>query len=183
MIPSRGRCWCGLRPVPVGLWDLWRRGHAEMLAAEESGRYPSAPTVYASGVGRTSVRGEPVRDGWLRFTFRDGDAAYPMLASAPELGAIVTGLSSVRYFGIVHGNSPGWSAAHESPLHVEFGSTGGPHYGERSSHQYSRVNMYTKKMDPTTATRANTTRAATMTRPPLAATVCQTRSFVVTAAS
>ena len=43
------------------------------------------------------------------------------------------------YFGIVQGNSPGWSRAHESPLHVEFGSSGGPHHGERSSHQYSPV--------------------------------------------
>ena len=47
-------------------------------------------TVYASGGGRYQVaRGEPVRDGWLRFSFRD-DAAYKDLASAPELAAIVT---------------------------------------------------------------------------------------------
>jgi hypothetical protein len=55
------------------------------------------------------------------------------------------------YFGIVQGNSPGWSRAHESPLHVEFGSSGGPHHGERSSHQYSPVNMPTKMKKPTSA--------------------------------
>jgi hypothetical protein len=53
------------------------------------------------------------------------------------------------YFGIVQGNSPGWSRARESPLHVEFGSSGGPHHGERSSHQYSPVNMPMKRMKPT----------------------------------
>ena len=78
-----------------------------------------------------------------------------------------------RYFGMVQGNSPGWSRAHECPVHVEFGSSGGPHHGERSAHQYSPVNMPTTPMKPRTATIANTTRIA----------VSQTRSSVVTAAS
>ena len=60
------------------------------------------------------------------------------------------------YFGIVHGYSPGCLSAHKSPLHVEFGSSGGPHHGERSSHQYSPVNMPMKTMKPTSA-RTNAT--------------------------
>jgi DNA polymerase III delta prime subunit len=66
--------------------SLWRRGHASMLAAEEAGRY--APTVFASGAGRYEIaRGEPVRDGWLRFKLSDAD--YRKLISNP-LSAIAT---------------------------------------------------------------------------------------------
>jgi hypothetical protein len=78
---------------------LWRRGHAAWVAAVQSGRYLDAPTVYASG-----ARGEPVRDGWLRFTFRD-NAAYRELVSAPALSAIVTvdrtssAILGVRFLG------------------------------------------------------------------------------------
>ena len=61
------------------------------------------------------------------------------------------------YFGIVHGYSPGCLSAHKSPLHVEFGSSGGPHHGERSSHQYSPMNipMRTMKPKPTSITAAS----------------------------
>jgi len=63
---------------------LWRRGPEAMLA-DDGRRMPSLPSVWASG-----VRGEPVRDGWLRFTFRHDEAAYKALVGASELGAIVT---------------------------------------------------------------------------------------------
>src|SRR5215217_9759639 len=80
-----------VRPAPGAGWagSLWRKGHAAWTAAVKSGRYSEAPSVYASGAGREGPRGEPVRDGWLRFTIRD-ERAYQELTSAPELGAIVT---------------------------------------------------------------------------------------------
>jgi hypothetical protein len=54
--------------------SFWRRGHAAMLAAEESGRYWGAPSVYAHAPDRREIaRGEPVRDGWLRFQLSDAD--------------------------------------------------------------------------------------------------------------
>jgi hypothetical protein len=69
--------------------SFWRRGHAAMMAAEEAGRYYSAPTVWAHGAGRREIaRGEPVRDGWLRFKLSDAD--YRRLSSAPDLAAVVT---------------------------------------------------------------------------------------------
>jgi hypothetical protein len=68
---------------------FWRRGHAAMMAAEEAGRYYAAPTVWAHGAGRREIaRGEPVRDGWLRFKLSDAD--YRRLSSTPDLSAIVT---------------------------------------------------------------------------------------------
>jgi hypothetical protein len=54
----------------------------------------------------------------------------------------------VRYLGRVHGYSPGCFSAHKSPLHSEFGSVGGPHHGERSSHQYSPMNIPMRTMKP-----------------------------------
>jgi hypothetical protein len=68
---------------------FWRQGHAALLAAEESGRYWSAaPPVYAHAPGRREIaRGEPVRDGWLRFKL--SDAGYRELSSTPDLAAIV----------------------------------------------------------------------------------------------
>jgi hypothetical protein len=68
--------------------SFWRRGHRAMVADEESGRY-GAPTVWAHSAGRSEMaRGEPVRDGWLRFKLSDAD--YRRLASTPDLAAIVT---------------------------------------------------------------------------------------------
>jgi hypothetical protein len=65
----------------------WRRGHAAMLKAEEAGRYSA--TVWAHAPGRREIaRGEPVRDGWLKF--RVDDSTYRQLAGAPDLSAIVT---------------------------------------------------------------------------------------------
>lgn len=59
------------------------------MEAEESGRYWDAPTVRASGGGRGDIaRGEPVRDGWLRFKLPD--PLYRELVSEPGLSAIVT---------------------------------------------------------------------------------------------
>jgi hypothetical protein len=47
--------------------SFWRRGHAAMMQAEEAGRYGSQ-SVYVHAPGRRELaRGEPVRDGWLRF--------------------------------------------------------------------------------------------------------------------
>ena len=67
---------------------FWRRGHAALLAAEEAGRYYSAATVWAHGAGRREIaRGQPVRDGWLRFKLSDAD--YRQLAGE-GLSAIVT---------------------------------------------------------------------------------------------
>ena len=64
----------------------WRRGHAALMRAETAGSVSefsrAAPTVRAHG-----ARGEPVRDGWLRF--RVDDATYRELAG-PDLAAIVT---------------------------------------------------------------------------------------------
>jgi hypothetical protein len=63
--------------------SFWRRGHAALLAAVESGSYWSAPPdVWASG-----ARGEPVEGGWLRFKLSDSD--YRELAGE-GLSAIVT---------------------------------------------------------------------------------------------
>jgi hypothetical protein len=59
---------------------LWRKGHAAMM--EDDGRY-GAPTVWAHG-----ARGEPVRDGWLRFKLSDAD--YRRLSNTQDLSAIVT---------------------------------------------------------------------------------------------
>jgi transposase len=68
---------------------FWRRGHAAMAAAEEAGRYWGQPAVYAHAPGRRNVaRGEPVRDGWLRFKLSDAD--YRQLSNMPGLSAIVT---------------------------------------------------------------------------------------------
>jgi hypothetical protein len=68
--------------------SFWRRGHAALLAAEEAGRYYAAATVWAHGAGRREIaRGEPVRDGWLRFKLSDAD--YLQLAGE-SLAAIVT---------------------------------------------------------------------------------------------
>jgi hypothetical protein len=54
---------------------LWRQGHRAL-------------TVWASGAGRYEIaRGEPVRDGWLRFKLSDAD--YRQLAGE-SLSAIVT---------------------------------------------------------------------------------------------
>jgi hypothetical protein len=67
---------------------FWRRGHAAMAAAEESGRY-GARSVWAHAPGRRDIaRGEPVRDGWLRFQLSDAD--YRKLVNTPDLSAIVT---------------------------------------------------------------------------------------------
>ena len=63
---------------------LWGRGH-EALLADDGSRISNLPSVWASG-----VRGKPVRDGWLRFTFQHDEAAYKALVGASELGAIVT---------------------------------------------------------------------------------------------
>ena len=60
-----------------------------MMAAEDAGRYYTSPTVRAHSAGRREIaRGEPVRDGWLRFKLSDAD--YRQLAGAPGLAAIVT---------------------------------------------------------------------------------------------
>jgi hypothetical protein len=67
----------------------WRRGHAKLVAAGESGSYYEAtPTVWAHAPGRRDIaRGEAVRDGWLRF--KVDDATYRQLAGS-DLSAIVT---------------------------------------------------------------------------------------------
>jgi hypothetical protein len=66
--------------------SYWRRGHAALMQAETPGSVSefsrAAPTVRAHG-----ARGEPVRDGWLRF--KVDDATYRKLAG-PDLSAIVT---------------------------------------------------------------------------------------------
>jgi hypothetical protein len=68
--------------------SFWRRGHAAMVAAEEAGRYGTR-SVYAHAPGRRDIaRGEPVRDGWLRFKLSDAD--YRQLSGTPDLAAIVT---------------------------------------------------------------------------------------------
>jgi hypothetical protein len=60
-----------------------------MLQAEETGPYYAAPTVWAHAPGRRELaRGEPVRDGWLRFKLNDAD--YRPLAGRQNLSAIVT---------------------------------------------------------------------------------------------
>ena len=67
--------------------SFWRRGHAALLAAEEAGRY-GAPTVWAHAPGRRDIaRGEPVRNGWLRFKL--DDVTYRQLAG-DGLSAIAT---------------------------------------------------------------------------------------------
>jgi hypothetical protein len=64
----------------------YRRGHAAMMQAEESGRH--VPTIWARAAGLGEVgRSEPIRDGWLRFKL--DDATYRQLAGE-GLSAIVT---------------------------------------------------------------------------------------------
>ena len=65
----------------------YRRGHAAMMQAEESGRY-GAPTVWARAAGLGEVgRSEPIAGGRLRFKL---DAAtYRQLAGAVD-SALVT---------------------------------------------------------------------------------------------
>ena len=46
-------------------------------------------------------------------------------------------IPSWRYLGIVWGNSPGCFISYQCPAHVEFGSSGGPHHGDRSSQMNS----------------------------------------------
>ena len=73
-----------MKVVGVGA-SFWRRGHRAMVAAE--GSY-DARAVYAHAPGRRDIaRGEPVRDGWLRFKVSDAD--YRRLSSTPDLAAIV----------------------------------------------------------------------------------------------
>lgn len=67
---------------------FWRRGHAALMAAEEASRY-GPRSVWAHAPGRRDIaRGEPVRDGWLRFKLSDAD--YRQLSRTPDLAAIVT---------------------------------------------------------------------------------------------
>jgi len=71
----------------VGVGGMyWRQGHAALMQAETPGSVSefsrAASTVWAHG-----ARGEPVRDGWLRF--KVDDATYRQLAG-PDLAAIVT---------------------------------------------------------------------------------------------
>jgi hypothetical protein len=57
-----------------------------MMQAEEAGRYGSQ-SVYGHAPGRRNLaRGEPVRDGWLRFQLSDAD--YQQLAGDPDVHAI-----------------------------------------------------------------------------------------------
>jgi hypothetical protein len=74
-----------------------------MMQAEESGRY-GARSVWGHAPGRRDIaRGEPVRDGWLRF--KVDDATYRQLAGGDGLAAIVTvdrqagQILSVRFLG------------------------------------------------------------------------------------
>lgn len=46
-------------------------------------------------------------------------------------------IPSWRYLGIVWGNSPGCFISYQCPAHVDVGSSGGPHHGDRSSQIYS----------------------------------------------
>ena len=77
--------------------SFWRKGHAALLAAEEAGRHyaamrssaSAARSVWAHAPGRRDIaRGEPVRDGWLRFQLSDAD--YRKLVNTPDLSVIVT---------------------------------------------------------------------------------------------
>jgi hypothetical protein len=57
------------------------------LQADATGRY--VDTVWASRPGRYEIaRGEPVRDGWLRFKLSDAD--YRQLTGMPNLSVIAT---------------------------------------------------------------------------------------------
>jgi hypothetical protein len=65
---------------------FWRRGQRAMMQAAAG---YGAPTVWAHSAGhRDLARGEPVRDGWLRFKLPD--PVYRELVSEPGLSAIVT---------------------------------------------------------------------------------------------
>jgi hypothetical protein len=71
-----------------------------MAAAEEAGRYWGAPSVYAHAPDRREIaRGEPVRDGWLRFQLSDAD--YQQLAGDPDVNAIaVVDRTTSRIMGV-----------------------------------------------------------------------------------
>jgi hypothetical protein len=71
-----------------------------MAAAEEAGRYWGAPSVYAHAPDRREIaRGEPVRDGWLRFQLSDAD--YQQLAGDPDVNAIaVVDRKTSRIMGV-----------------------------------------------------------------------------------
>jgi hypothetical protein len=84
----------------------WCRGHAALSAAEEAGRdyaamrspASAARTVWGHAPGRRDIaRGEPVRDGWLRFKLSDAD--YLQLAGE-NVSAIVTVDQMLRRFWV-----------------------------------------------------------------------------------
>jgi hypothetical protein len=52
------------------------------------------------------------------------------------------------YLGRVQGNSPGCFSAHQSPLHSEVGSCGGPHHGTRSKQMRSSKSWSTIQTNP-----------------------------------
>ena len=163
----------------------------EWEAATTSGenQHPSADQLIADVTGRVGVPGPGSGAGGLSQDVVAAIRDFAKLGSygigtgrAQQTGTFpkIPGPSFLAcYFGIVQGNSPGWSLAHESPLHDEFGSSGGPHQGERSVHQYSPVNMPIKIMKPRSVTRANTRAAVSHTgssvvtvAPYAAVTVC-----------
>jgi hypothetical protein len=75
----------------------YRRGHAAMLKAEESGR--SAPTVYARAAGLGEVgRSEPIADGWLRFKL--DDATYRQLAGEGLSATVVVDREAAQILGV-----------------------------------------------------------------------------------
>jgi hypothetical protein len=83
--------------------SFWRRGHAALMQAETAGSVSefsrAALTVRAHG-----ARGEPVRDGWLRFQI--DHATYRQLAG-DDLSAIVTvDQAAGRILGVRFRNRP-----------------------------------------------------------------------------
>jgi hypothetical protein len=78
--------------------SFWRRGHAAMMQAEEAGRY-GARSVWAHAPGRREVaRGEPVRDGWLRFKLSDAD--YRQLAGEGLSAVVVVDRQAGQILGV-----------------------------------------------------------------------------------
>ena len=83
---------------------FWRRGHAAMMQAEEAGRY-DARSVWAHAPGRRDIaRGEPVRDGWLRF--KVDDATYRQLAGEGLSAVVTVDREAAQILGVRFRNRP-----------------------------------------------------------------------------
>jgi hypothetical protein len=92
------------KPAEPGLGSLiWRQGHEAMMGDVHGALAAHPPAVYGRIGHRDVGRGEPVRDGWLRFQLNESD--YRQLTRQDGVHAILTvdkqvgHILSVRFIG------------------------------------------------------------------------------------